>query len=197
MARKTAERREALRNRLIDDAERQIRENGLASLRARPLAEAAGCSVGAIYTVVPDLTALVLAVNGRTFRRLGAEIGAAIDAKADGTPQDRLLAMATAYLRFADANRNLWRSLFDVEMSEKTEIPAWYDEELAKLFAFISAPLAELHPDKGTEEIAFLTRTLFSSAHGIVLLGLERRFSAAPMDELEDMIAHLIETSAK
>ena len=39
-------------------------------MKARPLAEAAGCALGAIYTVFPDLDALILAVSARTLARL-------------------------------------------------------------------------------------------------------------------------------
>ncbi|MFQ6554125.1 TetR/AcrR family transcriptional regulator [Aestuariibius insulae] len=197
MARQTEQRRDALRTNLTEEAERRIRGEGLASLKARPLAEAVGCSVGAIYNVFPDLTALVLTVNGRTFRRLGADIEAAVQTQSGGSPPDRLHAMAITYLRFAAANRTLWHSLFDVEMADPGEIPDWYDEELERLFSFISSPLKEIFPDKDADEIEFLTRTLFSSVHGIVLLGLEQRGEPAPSDELERRISYILNVSTK
>ena len=58
MARDTEKRRTELREKLIDIAERDIRDNGLSSLRARALAEEAGCAVGAIYNVFDDMTGL-------------------------------------------------------------------------------------------------------------------------------------------
>ena len=71
MARDTAKRREDLRERLLDIAEAEVKANGSASLRARSLAVEAGCAVGAIYNVFDDMTGLTLAVNLRTFKRLG------------------------------------------------------------------------------------------------------------------------------
>ena len=84
MASKTQARREALRSNLIEIAERTISNDGLRALRARDLAKEAGCAVGAIYNVFGDLTDLTLAVNARTFQRLGADVAAAL---ADA-PQD-------------------------------------------------------------------------------------------------------------
>ncbi len=57
--------RQRLREQLIDATERLIAAHGLGALRARDLAQAAGCALGAIYTVFADLDALVLTVNAR------------------------------------------------------------------------------------------------------------------------------------
>ncbi len=78
MAAKTEMRKAALKERLLDIAERRIAEGGLAALRARDLAAEAECSVGAIYNVYDDLNALVMAVNGRTFRALGKAVTKAV-----------------------------------------------------------------------------------------------------------------------
>lgn len=190
----TRARREALRTRLIDIAEEWIAEGGIARIRARPLAAEAGCAVGAIYTVFDDLTGLILAVNARTFRRLGERVGAALAAAPGATAQDRLVIMSRAYLHFAAETPFAWRALFELEMSDAAEVPAWYRRELSQLFELIEAPLRELHPGWSGERIDLMTRTLFSSVHGIVLLGLERRLSAVPMPALEEMIGLLLRT---
>lgn len=192
MARDTAKRREDLRERLLDIAEAEIRENGVASLRARTLADQAGCAVGAIYNVFDDMTGLILAVNGRTFRRMGVFVSDTIRDRNDATPTDCLVTIAKAYLHFAIDNPNLWRALFDVEMSTEGNVPAWYMDELGRLFSIISAPISELNPDAGAAEVDLMTRTLFSSVHGIVLLGLERRISGVPKERLEEMIEYLL-----
>ena len=190
MASKTEQRREDLRNRLIDSAERTILADGLSALKARALAQDAGCAVGAIYTVFDDLDQLTLAVNARTFRRLGAFVK---DRTGDGgSPQDRLVAMGTAYLHFAAANQPGWRALFDVAMTDDGPVPDWYRAELAALFAQIAAPLHDLFPDWPAPRIDLMTRALFSSVHGMVLLGLQRRISAVPLDQIEAMIAILL-----
>ncbi len=196
MARDTEKRRAELREKLIDIAEAEIRENGLASLRARSLAEQAGCAVGAIYNVFDDMTGLALAVNGRTFHRLGADVSAAVATRADGPPVERLVLMARGYLSFAAKDPNLWRALFEVEMTAESAVPQWYMEELGRLFSIISGPLSELDPKADAAEIDLRTRTLFSSVHGIVLLGLERRISGVPLERIEQMIEFLLRSIA-
>ena len=56
----TATRRENLRDALTDAAARAIADHGLSGLKARALADEAGCAVGAIYNVVADLDELAL-----------------------------------------------------------------------------------------------------------------------------------------
>lgn len=196
MARETAKRRADLREKLIDVAEEEIRSNGMSSLRARALAEEAGCAVGAIYNVFDDLTGLVLAVNGRTFHRMGSDVSATID-EMDAPPVDRLVAIAMGYLHFASENPNLWRALFEVEMTADANVPGWYLAELGRLFSIISRPLMELYPDATPQQIDLRTRTLFSSVHGIVLLGTERRISGVPLEQIEQQIAFLLRSVAK
>lgn len=185
---KTEQRRAELRSRLTDQAEQVIATQGLAALKARDLAAQAGCSVGAIYNVFADLNQLVMAVNGRTFQRLGAAVTASIDGR-DLAPRDCLITMSQAYLRFAASNTKAWRALFDLEMASDAPVPDWYLAELAALFALISAPLRRIFPDWTAGQIDLMTRALFSSVHGIVLLGLEKRISGVPLDRIEQMIA--------
>lgn len=188
MAGKVAERRAALRENLIEIAERTISGNGLTALRARDLASEAGCAVGAIYNVFGDLTDLVLAVNARTFHRLGADVAEAL-ADAPQDPAEQLVVMAQAYHRFAADNHLSWRALFDVERAPGEAAPDWYLAEMGQLFAYISDPLAVIFPARDSTELALLTRALFSSVHGIVLLGLDEASAGVPSDDIDRMIA--------
>ena len=191
MAGKVEARREALREKLIDIAEETIAAEGMDAIRARDLAREAGCAVGAIYNVFADIAEIVIAVNGRTFRKLGKVIAASTRAAPDD-PVEQLIAMSNAYLRFAIENPKLWRTLFDIQMSTQSEVPAWYLQELAALFENISRPLSRLFPGWSPDRIDLMTRTLFSSVHGIVLLGVENRISGVPRDRLEQMISLLL-----
>ncbi len=189
MAQTTSTRREALRQTLLDIAEARIAHNGLAALRARDLAQEAGCSVGAIYNVYDDLNGLVMAVNGRTFQALGQAVGNSIKDDDGHSPTDTLIRMSHAYLGFAAENTNLWRALFDLEMSADSDVPDWYMEALNQLFAYIAAPLVQIFPDLDKTDLDLMTRALFSSVHGIVTLGLEKRISGVPLPQIERMIA--------
>jgi AcrR family transcriptional regulator len=192
MAGKVEERKAKMREVLIDAAERQIEAGGLTSLKARALAQEAGCSVGAIYNLFQHLDALVMAVNARTFRRLGAYVSEKVSAQADSAPNAQMITMSLGYLEFAVAHTNLWRALFDLEMAVDGPVPDWYLVELKAVFALIAAPLKQLYPDMDPFERNLMVRALFSAVHGIVLLGLERRISAVPQDQIETMLAQLI-----
>ncbi|PWJ17402.1 TetR/AcrR family transcriptional regulator [Jannaschia seohaensis] len=193
----TADRRAALRARLIELATARIAAEGLGALKARSLAAEAGCSVGAIYNVFGDLDDLVLAVNGETFRALGAQVTAAVAKHAEADPAERMIVMSEAYLAYATENPLLWRALFDVNMRVDGDVPEWYLAALDRLLAIIDAPLAEVFPDLPPEEIRVRTRALFSSIHGITLLGLERRISAVGQDRLSDMIRYIITSATR
>lgn len=191
MAGKVEARRAALRDALIQHAERRIAQDGLKNLRARDLAKDAGCALGAIYNVFGDLDDLVLSVNARTFKRLGAAVAEALaDAPQDAT--DQLIVMSHAYHRFAADHFNLWRALFDIERAQGEAAPDWYLAEMAQLFAYIDAPLSVLYPDYDDETRALLTRGLFSSVHGIVLLGLEEASAGVPAPHLDKMISIIL-----
>ena len=195
MAGKVAERRKALRENLVVIAERVIAEKGLGALRARDLAAEAECAVGAIYNVFGDLTDLVLTVNARTFHRLGADVAEAL-AAAPQDPVEQLVVMAQAYHHFAAANHLSWRALFDVERAPGEAAPDWYLEEMGRLFTYISDPLAVIFPQRDREDLALLTRALFSSVHGIVLLGLDEASAGVPSADIDRMIALVLRQAA-
>lgn len=194
MATKTEKRRSGLRERLIDIAEKTVIGGGLSALKARDLAKEAGCSVGAIYNVFGDLDDLALAVSARTFKRMGAEIGEAVGEAGD--PVDALVALSVAYAKFAEANPNAWKALFEFEMKEGTNLPDWYITELTALFDLIAARVTVVF---GGDEarVGLTTRTLFSAIHGMVLLSVEGRASGVPRDQLEEMIDFLIRGVSK
>lgn len=192
MASRTDERRTALKSRLIDAAERCIVAEGHHSIRARDLAAEAGCAVGAIYNIYADLSELVMEVNGRTFHRLGAQVSRAVESSGKSDPVEQLVVMGRAYLEFASSNTNAWRTLFDLEMSAESEVPEWYLAEMQMLFDLITAPLLRLNPDADHAEIGLITRALFSSVHGIVLLGHEKRISGVPVEEMARMIEIIV-----
>ncbi|MGY6548804.1 MAG: TetR/AcrR family transcriptional regulator [Roseinatronobacter sp.] len=181
--------RDELRARLIDSAEQTIRARGLDALRARDLARDAGCAVGAIYNVFADLDQLVLAVNGRTFKALGAFMRMRLAPISATDPEARLHALAQGYRDFARDNRNAWLALFDLQIGHQDDVPNWYWQEMSELFDLIAEPLAELRPQDSPEARDLLVRTLFSAVHGIVLVGVVKRLSGVPEARIEEMLS--------
>ncbi|BDV38708.1 TetR/AcrR family transcriptional regulator [Methylocystis bryophila] len=161
-------------------AQTLIADKGLAGLKAREVAQAAGCALGAIYTVFADLDELILRVNARTLTRLEA----ALAQEGDG---DALEVLALAYLAFARREEPSWRALFGFRLPPGSSLPDWFVTERDRLFALLESPLSELLPDHAPEDVRRTARTLFSAVHGIVSLGLEDKLgdSAGVMLEAE------------
>ncbi|MEP5154103.1 TetR/AcrR family transcriptional regulator [Planktotalea sp.] len=195
MTTKTQKRRDELREQLVDIAEKIIANEGPAAIKARRLADEAGCAVGAIYNAVSDLQDIVIAVNGRTFKALGEAVAQSLVGTTGKSPTERLIIMSYAYMNFASENPAAWRALFSLRMSTDMDVPKWYLAELERLFGFIGGPVSECFPDFTPKDVALMTRSLFSAVHGIVLLGLENRISGVPREDLERMIALLLRKS--
>ena len=189
-----SERRGALRESLVAAAGRAISERGVTGLKARELAQEAGCALGAIYNVFPDLDALVLAVNGKTLAELEAALRHAVarGGKGRAAAIDELVRLADAYLDFAAANPQRWRALFEHRSPPGKEIPKAYAEQQTHLFSFILAPLSRLRPDLDEEKRALLARTLFSAVHGIVSLGLEEKLVPIPLPLLRQQMEEVV-----
>lgn len=185
------DRHAALRERLIDAAERTIAANGLASLRARDLAGEVGCAVGTIYNVFEHLDELILCVGLRTLAMLDTALGAVRLARPYGSTEEAavdLVRLALAYLEFAARHTVRWRALFEHRMSEARPLPQWFVDRQHQLFAQVERPLVTLLPDLDPDARRILARTLFSAVHGIVALGLEEKLASLPFSDLRDQL---------
>jgi len=190
----TEERRAGLRMALLEAAERRIAADGLKGLKARGLAAEAGCAIGQIYNVWPDLDSLIIAVNARTLDDLDERLMAA-SASLGSSPADAraaLLAQADAYLAFARHNGQRWRAVFEHRLPASRALPEWYRDQQARLFAHVDRPLQTLLPGVPPAERAALGRSIFSAVHGVVWLGLEELLGPQPHDDLRRQLRSMI-----
>lgn len=194
MAKKTQEKREDLKLRLIEAAHNRIAADGLSNLRARDVTQDVGCALGGLYTVFSDLDDLIIHVNSATLKTLEASL--ALTEVKNRTPADRLRNLARGYLWFAVTNRNLWKALFDHRPPEGRPSPEWHLEEHMFLMGVIAEPLAELQPDMSESARAIRARTLFGAVHGVVSISLEGRFVGLPIESLEKELDDFILTVA-
>jgi AcrR family transcriptional regulator len=188
---KALERRAKLREDLILAAERRIAAGGLAGLKTRDLARDISVANGAVYNLVDDVDELILRVGSRTLARLDASLTAA---EGDGatSPRDTLVRIAVAYCDFAAGNLELWRALFEHRMTPGKPVPEWAVSEQMDLFRHIYRPLTKLFPKRRPAELGVTARSLFSAVHGMVLLGLEQKLIAVPVDALRKEIATIV-----
>lgn len=187
---RTTERREQLKERLVEAAERTVAARGLAALRARDLAQEVGCALGAIYTVFPDLDALVIAVNSRPAATPSSPAGE------ERAAQD-LVDLALRYLDFAAAYPLRWRALFEHRMPEGQAVPEFHLAEQMRLFTYVEEPLRALRPGLKARDRGLLARSLFSAVHGIVGLGLEEKLAPMPKATLKRQLALVVGAAAR
>lgn len=182
MADKRTEKKNELRTRLLAAARETIAAEGLGALRARDLAERAGCATGSVYNVFKDLDDLILHANAQTMRELGAALATARD---QSDPGATLTALALAYARFAQTKRRLWEALFDHRMADGGPSPEWFLQGHTALLELLVAPLADLDPALSDQARRLRARTYFAAVHGIVSIALQDRFLGLPKEALE------------
>lgn len=183
-------KREILKENLLNAAESRIKQHGLAALRARDVTKDAGCALGSLYNAYEDLDLLILAVNSRTLACLHEALQNASASQA--APDEKLLALALAYLEFGTENPNLWAALFDHRMPTGVHVPDWHLEEHALLIAQVIDPLAQLSPALDEATLALRARTVFSAVHGIVKLSLEGRFVALDPNAVRSELSEFV-----
>jgi AcrR family transcriptional regulator len=165
--------RDRQRTKIIDVAERVLTDEGLSALQARRIAKDSGCAIGTLYNIFNDIDGLILAVNERTLNELGQTLQQSATQSNPGDLKGRLMALAFAYLAFAQANPRRWRAVFDHRLPDGSEVPAFYVENRQGLLALIAIEIETAILDATARSDA--AQALFSAVHGIVLLSLDEK----------------------
>lgn len=179
----------ALKARLLDAARETIAMHGLGALRARDLAEKAGCATGSVYNVFSDLDDLILQANAQTIVELGVALSIANKEK---SPEEKLEALALAYCHFAQENRALWEALFQHRMADGGPSPDWFLTGHTILLDQIAQPLKDLAPELSATDLQRRARTYFAAVHGIISIALQDRFIGLPREKLEDELSTFV-----
>ena len=125
-----------LASQLVDVAGRLLAEEGAGALTLRRLAQTAGTSTMAVYTLFGDKQGLLAAMYREGYRRLGAAMAAAADGVDD--PLEAMAAYGRAYRRAALANPHLYDLMFG------RPVPAFHpDEETQKVADATFRPLVQ------------------------------------------------------
>jgi AcrR family transcriptional regulator len=181
------ERRARLRERLITEAWRLISTEGLPAVQARRVAQEAGCSVGAIYNVFPDLDELILRANIITMRQLG-EAAAAAGATLDPAlgVGERVRRLSQVYIGFAFAYERSWRSLFEYRATYRKPYPDWYRD--SQVLAFRDLGHGVLGAPVDTPEKLAMVETLWAAVHGVVSVAMDARFRDVSRPQIEHQV---------
>lgn len=191
MARRGDHSREEIHQMALDAAEAIVARDGYKGLSARKVAAAIDYTVGTLYLVFENLDDLVLQVNGRTLDALFAWLVAR--RRAAGTPHEQLLALANAYIAYAEAETPRWNMLFDFVAEKGNALPEWYLAKLSKVFGLAEAALKPLGDHRSEQEIQQAARVLWAGVHGICTLRIRQRMELAGGQSTEAMAAMLID----
>jgi len=168
----------ALRDALLEAAERVLEREGLAGLTLRAVAREAGVSHAAPTHHFGDLTGLVSELAAIGFRRFNAAMKAAGESAA--TPMARAMARARAYVGYAQANPGMYGLMFRTERLDYSR-PSLHEAAEAS-FAGLAGAVAARSPDQIGDESLSLDQAAaiaraWSLVHGYTMLLLDGRLA--------------------
>jgi AcrR family transcriptional regulator len=177
---------------ILDAARSIVEERGFEALTTRAVTHEIGYTVGTLYQVFENLTALKLAVNAETVMELGVEI---VDGTRDiADPKARLRQMSHRYVAYAAAHPDLWRLAFEHLTGAEEGHPAIIVEATAALFRSAQEVLAAIAPRLPAERIATLAAAYWSGVHGVCHLALSHKLDLATTDPADAVLDLVIDT---
>jgi AcrR family transcriptional regulator len=178
-----------LRDELIEAAQRLLSTaEQEADVSIRAVTRAAGAAPQSFYLQFASLDELLYAVYAVEYEKLRQILARAASQAPD--PQARLMAVCTAYCRYAQAQPGRYRALTGVRGQPRHR--EWDSRPLpgAPAFAVILDAVAQALAAAGSSADPFLAAaTLWAALHGLVTLRASR--PAFPWPPLADMIATL------
>ncbi|WP_448044626.1 TetR/AcrR family transcriptional regulator [Bradyrhizobium liaoningense] len=176
----------ALREALLQAAERVLERDGLAGLTLRAVAREAGVSHAAPTHHFGDLTGLLSELAAIGFRQFNAAMASACDAAT--TPLERALARPKAYIAYAQAHPGMYGIMFRTERLDYSR-PSLREAAEAS-FAGLANAIGMMRQEQISEDALTLNQgaaiaRAWSLVHGFTMLLLDGR--------LEDILERLPE----
>lgn len=190
MGRRSTHTPEQLRQLILDAAEAIIVAQGLAGLSAREIARRIGYSPGTIYNMFENLDDVVLNVEARVLDALDERISTV---PKTGSPHDRVLNLAQAYLAFTHERPKLWNLLFEHYMPGGIDTPPWYQEKLERLMSRVEEAVAPAFPDSAVLERQRAARVLWAGVHGITSLSTANKLSNVTTEAAGMLVIDLVQ----
>ncbi|KYG98695.1 WHG domain-containing protein [Bradyrhizobium sp. DOA1] len=181
----------ALREALLQAAERVLERDGLAGLTLRAVAREAGVSHAAPTHHFGDLTGLLSELAAVGFRQFNTAMASACDAAT--TPLERALARPKAYVAYAQAHPGMYGIMFRTERLDYSR-PSLHEAAEAS-FAGLANAIGAMRQEQISEDALTLNQgaaiaRAWSMVHGFTMLLLDGR--------LKDILERLPEgTSAE
>lgn len=164
-----------LREALLDAAEALLAQRGAEGLGLRDVARRAGVSHAAPYHHFAGLPELLAALAERSFQQLGAAMQAGVDAHPTDA-REQLLAIATAYVDFAQRRPGRFRMMFGPVLATRSRHPG-LDRAATAAFGVLLAAATRFDAAAGP----LIALTGWSLAHGLSHLSLDGAFAGLPL----------------
>ncbi|MCK1359193.1 TetR-like C-terminal domain-containing protein [Bradyrhizobium sp. 199] len=166
----------ALREALLQAAERVLERDGLAGLTLRAVAREAGVSHAAPTHHFGDLTGLLSELAAVGFRQFNAAMAASSDAAS--TPLEHALARPKAYVAYAQAHPGMYGIMFRTERLDYTR-PSLHEAAEAS-FAGLANAVGMMRQEQISEDALTLNQgaaiaRAWSMVHGFTTLLLDGR----------------------
>ena len=172
--RRTSYHHGRLRQALIEEALRMVKESGVESVSVRDVARRAGVSSGAPFRHFATRTALMTAVAEQAMGRFRDEIVRALAEAQSDDPLDRFRALGTAYMRWVLRNPEHFevisnRALIDFDRSESLRRD---NDEIRSLMEQLLAEAHRRSPlrSDNVKAISFAARAL---AYGVARMFID------------------------
>ena len=177
----------ALRDALLEAAERVLERDGLAGLTLRAVAREAGVSHAAPTHHFGDLTGLVSELAAIGFRQFNAAMAAACGGS-ERSLNERAMARAKAYVAYAEAHPGMYGLMFRTERLDYSR-PSLHEAAEASFAGLAGAVAAKrqetILQDALTLEQAAAIARAWSLVHGFTMLLLDGRLQDI-VDRLPD-----------
>ncbi len=182
----------SFRIRLCQMAERRFAEHGPDSVTMRQLAADLGCSPMTPYRYFKDKDEILGAVRTAAFDRFADALEGAFQKSADLDPAARSLAVGQAYVRFALAEPQAYRLMFDLAQPHEKTYP-----DLTRASARARATMTEhLRGFVDENHIAadepLLGHVYWAAIHGVLMLHLAGKLG--PQVQAQPLIEAMMQT---
>ncbi len=196
MARQARHSREEFRELALDTAQAIVAEQGMTALTARAVAARMGYSVGMLYTAFDGIEEMIVHMHARTLDALYDALAAS---PRSGKPEADLQALLDSYLAFVRDRRAAWAMLFTDRQPDGAPIPlpAWYLEQIARVFGLLEEILAPLFAPGEAAARARAARLLWIALHGVWTLSAGERLEIVTPESAEAVARHMVEVFVK
>lgn len=194
MARRSQHSLEQIKDMVFKAAENIVAEDGFSALKVREIAMEIGYTVGSIYMVFDNMADLIMQLKGRTLDEISQKLA---QVNQNTAPEQQLIALAKAYLSFAQQNFNRWSMIFENHLTANEATPDWYQQKVDTIFARIENLFQQLAPQATPAQHKNAAHALWCGVHGVCILSLNGGLDVVGVKEVESSVELLTHSFIK